>query len=171
MQLDFSQVNLAAPSWDMFVILLVVVLALIYSALLGKNRIIVYSLGLYIALALSQLLAATPWGGMTLGVYNISLRAIVFVGLAAILFLVLPKILPGKLGESHRRRKFWPGVVVGIFHVGFLIGLILSFLPGDFVRYWLPLSGQILAAPVALLAWGTLVIIAVAVTHKRHRDE
>lgn len=170
MPIAFSQINLTTPSWDMFVILLVVVLALIYSALLGKNRIIVFSLALYIAFALSQLVSETPWGDMFFGSAKFSLQSIVFAGLSLILFLVLPKILPGKLGESARRRKFWPGVIVGFFHVGFLFGLILRFLPQDFVGQWLPLSQQVLAAPIALLAWGVLGIITVAFTSERRSD-
>jgi len=165
-----SQISLTAPSWDMFVALLVIVLALIYSALLGKNRIIVFSLALYMAFALAQLASGTPWGGLTFGAARFSLQSIVFAGLTLVLFFVLPKILPGRLGESARRRKFWPGVLVGFFHVGFFIGLILSFLPAGFVGYWLPLSRQLLATPIALAAWGILNIIAIALSRDRHSD-
>lgn len=161
-----NSVNWLDPSWDLFIILFFVVASLIYGVSLGRDRIIVILVSIYMALAIVNhipFLTGVSSAEVSLN-DTFALRVSVFLGVFILLFFFLSHsalmkaFSHGKSGQG----KFWQVMIYSFLHVGLLISVTLSFFPADLAGVLSPLTQTLFMSDVARAAWVTLPVIAMA---------
>lgn len=120
-----TQVNWSKPTWDLFIILFFLVASLIYGLSLGRDRIMVIMVSIYMALAVVN---AAP---TSINVNNLFIiRISTFVGLFLVLFFLLSRsALLHSIASSDNKGTWWQAILFSILHVGLLMSVVLSFLP------------------------------------------
>jgi len=169
----FNNINWSAPTWDLFIVIFFIVAALLYGLSLGRNRILVILISVYMALALVN---AFPFSESLLAELKLGdsfvLKVTLFASIILVLFFLLSRSALSSALVSRRGDGSWFQVIIFSFlHVGLLISLVLSFVPKDFLENLSPLTRRIFATDTARFLWLLLPIIAMCLIMGRRRRE
>lgn len=166
-----SQINFASPTWDLFIILFFLLFSLLYGFSLGRDRIIILIVAIYMALAVVN---SAPWirdlegtlVQVALGKY-FAFRVTLFLGVFLITFFFLSRsALMGTIGGGDGHGSIFQVVLFSILHVGLLISVTLSFLPPRVVEQFAPATRGLFLSEIGRFAWIVLPILAMVITRK-----
>lgn len=161
--------NLTAPSWDLFILIFFAVAVFIYGFSLGRNRIVVILIAIYMALAVVNsapflnkwIEKALSLGGMgQVFVFKLGLFLLVF----AILFFLFSRsrLLLG-MGGEERHGAFWQIPIFSVLHIGLLLSIALSFLPAESLLQLAPFTREIFSSDIGRFVWITAPIAAMII--------
>lgn len=166
-----SQINWSQPTWDLFIALIFIVATFIYGISLGRDRIIVILVSLYMSLAVVN---AAPFLDLLERQSQEVLSKIFvfkitgFLGIFIVLFFFLSRSALLRTIASHDERgSWWQVVLFSILHVGLLTSVILSFIPHDAITRLAPLTQQIFTGHLGRFAWIIAPIIAMILVRKK----
>lgn len=167
----FQQLNFSSPTWDLFIILFFVVFAFLYGFSLGRDRIIVIIVGIYMALAV---VSTAPWlkaiEGATVHValeQYFAFRVTLFIGVFLLTFFLLSRsALMGTIGSVDTHGPISHIILFSILHVGLLISVTLSFLPASVAAEFAPVTRAVFLSDVGRSLWITLPIVAMVLTRR-----
>lgn len=127
---DFSN-----PSWDLFILLFFVIAALLYGMSLGRDRIIVILVSIYMALAIVNTAPFLPEIQTKIMVNDIVvLKISTFLGIFIALFFLLSRSgLLKTIASGDEKGKWWQVILFSILHVGLLLSVTLTFLPPEII--------------------------------------
>lgn len=168
-----NSVNWLEPTWDLFIILFFVVASLIYGVSLGRDRIIVILVSIYMSLAIVNympFLTGVNSAGVSLN-DTFALRVSVFLGVFILLFFFLShSALMKAFGHATTQGKFWQVMIYSFLHVGLLISVTLSFFPADLANVLSPFTQSIFMSDIARAIWVTIPVVAMAVFGAGDKD-
>ena len=144
-----NAVDWSKPTWDLFIVLLIAVGALLYGSALGRDRIMVNMVALYMAIAVMKSVpdSVMLWDGLF-----VQLSA--FVGLIAIfIFLLSRSALQRTIAAVDTRGPWWQSIVYSVVPIGLFISVILTMLPESSLDKLQPITKQIFVQPGAAFAW------------------
>ncbi|MFZ6035835.1 MAG: hypothetical protein ACOYUK_01715 [Patescibacteria group bacterium] len=158
---NFMQtVDWTRPTWDLFIILFFIVAAFLYGLSLGRDRIIVILISLYVSLALVDHApflnspALQDWLNNFLGqFFVVQISAFLFIFI--FLFVVITRsALMRSIGSADTAGPWWQVLLFSVMHVGLLVSIIISYLPAETVTDVLaPLTKQVFATESAQSFW------------------
>jgi peptidoglycan/LPS O-acetylase OafA/YrhL len=159
----WAGINWAQPSWDLFIIMFFIIAAFLYGLSLGRDRIIVIMVSIYMALAI---VSAAPFLGPTTTIAlntPVVIKISVFLGLFVLLFFFLSRsALLRTIASSDDKGKWYQVLLYSILHVGLLVSVTLNYLPSGAVEKLAPLTRAVFASQNARFAWILAPIIAMA---------
>ncbi len=163
-----NSVNFHNPSWDAFIFFFWAIVAVIYSFSAGRGRII----SILVAVYMSELLVIqAPFLSTAVGdQFGLALylgRLITFLVLFGFFFLVLSKFVFRTSVENRRWGSWLFSLFFAVLQVGFLISVILSFLPPEVKTSFAPLVKFVFISETANFVW-LLLPIAFLVFMGRH---
>ncbi len=154
-----NSVNFHNPSWSAFIFFFWAIAAVIYSFSSGRGRILSILIAVYMAELLviqAPFLSTVVDAKFGFGLYLA--RLITFLVLFAIFFLVLSKYVFRTSLETRRISSWFFSLLFAILQVGFLISVILSFLPPDIKAGFAPLVTFVFLSNTAEFIWLLLPI-------------
>lgn len=160
-----GNINWAAPTWDLFIVIFFIITVFLYGMSLGRDRIIVILVAIYMSLAVvsnAPLLGIFGDADIQVGNY-FAFKVTTFLGLFVLLFFLLSRsALTRTFGKLHSG-SWWQVLVFSVFHVGLLVSITLSFLPTEAVGHLAPLTRQVFASEMAKFLWILAPITAMVV--------
>lgn len=178
MPVDYNSIlsgaNFHNSSWDAFIFLFWIITALIYSFHAGRRRIITVLVAVYMSELLvtqAPFLSDASGSQTVLGAFPLRLAA--FLILFAFLFLVLSRHVFHNPGEHRGSRSFVFSLVFSFLQVGFLISVVLSFLPVETKSTFAPLVHTIFLSNFTSFIWLLLPIAYLVLMGRRvgHNQE
>lgn len=172
--MDFlANINWATPSWDLFIILFFVVAAFLYGLSLGRDRVIVILVSLYMALAivntapyLNSFTAEISYNNAS--IFNVT----VFVGIFLILFFLLSRgALVRTIGGSASSGTWWQSMIFSFFHVGLILSILMSYLPQDMISHVSEGMRNLFISDPAKFFWLVAPIVMMVLLRKRKDDD
>ncbi len=161
---NFSQnINWSAPTWDLFILIFFIVATFLYGISLGRDRIIVIMVGLYMALAI---VGNTPFlqdFTAKIDVQGFGFKFSIFVGLFVVFFFLLSNsaLSDALNGYKISKKGNWiQTLLISILHVGLLISIVLSFIPADSVAILSSVTQKIFLADMSRFLWLIMPIAA-----------
>jgi hypothetical protein len=155
-----SSINFHNPSWDAFIFFFWIIVSLIYSFSAGKGRIISILVSVYMA---ELLVIQAPFLSSTVGnQFGLALylaRLITFLVLFAFFFLVLSRFVFQTSLENRRFGSYIFSLLFAFLQVGFLISVILSFLPPEIKESFAPLVRTVFVTDTSVFVWLLLPIV------------
>lgn len=161
---NFNQINWANPSWDLFLIVFIIVVAIIYGLFLGRDRLMLIFVCLYMSLAITNV---APWlkNLPPLSVDQLFiLKSGIFVGLVVILFLLLSRSILFRTMANTPKHSGLTVIIFSILHVGLLVSVIMSFMPPNYGYFLGPLTQKLFLSSLAQFIWIIIPIIIMAIT-------
>lgn len=157
-----ANIDWSKPSWDLFIILFFVVAGFLYGFSLGRDRVIVILISVYMALAVVN---TAPFIGnfrTDIGVdqffgFRISTFVVVFI---LLFFLMSRSALLSTVASSDTRGSWWQVLLFSFLHVGLLISITLSFLPPGAAHNLAPLTQKVFVQDIGRFAWIVAPIVA-----------
>ena len=164
--MNFSFLNnfnlIAYSDWIMALVFLGV--ALVYVLSMGKNRLVIVMLGVYLSYFITR---SIPWKDLTfLGMPtgpDSTVQIFIFLALALSFFFAIPRsAFKSSLRLGGRGRGvWWQILILSILQIGLIIALVISFLPLKTIVFLSPLSQSIFIGGVAQFLWLLLPILAI----------
>lgn len=169
----FQAMNWPAPSWDLFILLFFVVGALLYGLSLGRDRVIVILVSVYMGLAV---VSNTPiLNSLNFSLHindNYVMKITFFLGIFVILFFLLSRsALLRTIGGSGAPGSWWQTILFSILQVGLLISITLSFLPANITQGLSDNTRNIFMGDYGRSAWMILPIVLMALAPKQKKAE
>lgn len=164
-------IDWSRPSWDVIIFLFFIISAFLYGFSLGRDRIIVILVAIYMGLAIAntapflpQLTEKLPFGQL------FALKLTTFLGIFLILFFLLSRsALHGAIGG--RRESFgrwWEVLIYSVLHIGLIISILLSYLPPKSLQSLAPLTQTIFASDIGRFVWILAPIVAMFAIRPHH---
>ena len=151
------------PTWDLFIILFFIVAAFLYGLSLGRDRIIMILVSIYMALAV---VSSIPYFNSFEHIITINqafaFKITTFLGLFVILFFLLSRSALLRVFGEGSRGSWWQVLIFSFLHVGLLISIVLSLVPGQITDNLAPLTKQVFITEQARFVWIILPIIGMA---------
>jgi len=167
----FQNLDWTNPSWDLFIVLFFLIASIIYGLSLGRDRILVILIAIYMALAVVNYapFAEKLVSGTTLEDFFL-IRVLSFAAVFLILFFLLARsALLHTIGAHASHSSWWQVFVFSFLHVGLLISITLSFLPESFTSQLSPFTHNVFATENARFIWIILPIVVMALVRKPKR--
>ncbi|MDD4607061.1 MAG: hypothetical protein PHS07_01805 [Patescibacteria group bacterium] len=174
-----DKVNLSNPSWDLFIILLFVIVAFFYGISLGRDRVLVILVSIYMATAVAKFIpnvgniSAMVGAGDQQFVFQVTFFLVLFI----IMFIFLSRsALLKTIASSESQTNWFQSVVFSFLHIGLLISITLSFLPEESLSSLSYLTKNIFTNEWARLAWLCVPVLLMAIVggkkkkHSKKRD-
>lgn len=153
-------INWAVPTWDLFIVLFFVVTVFLYGISLGRDRIIVILMSIYMALAV---VSNAPFLTQIHADININqygaFKVTTFIGLFILLFFLLSRSALLRTFGNLAAGTWWQVFMFSIMQVGLLVSIVLSLLPADAVGHLTPITRQIFTTEGAKFGWIVAPII------------
>ena len=168
----FSSLNWAAPTWDIFILLFFIIGALLYGLSLGRDRVIVILVSIYMALAVVLNTPILNTVNFQLHVNdNFVLKISFFLGIFVVLFFLLSRsALLKTIGGSGAPGSWWQSIVFSVLQVGLLISITLNFLPHEMTQNLSEGTKQIFMSDNGRSWWMILPIIVMALAPGGRKD-
>lgn len=168
-----SRLPVAAPTWDVFILAFFVIGSLLYGFALGRERVLMVIISIYMALAvvtnapyLERLTATVTLGSLP------AFRITVFLGVFLILFFILSQSALLRHFTLSAQGAAWQVLLFSFLHVGLLISVTLSFLPASALSALLPMTRKLFVSELARFLWIVLPILAmILVRGKKSRHD
>lgn len=148
-----ASVNWEIPSWDLFIYLFFIISVALYGFSLGRERIWVIMVSVYMSLAIAQNLPFINEDlsdKLNLGPVYI-LRLLVFAVCVFVLFYLFSKM--GALAGFAGKASVAHIAIFSVLQVGLLISIILSFLPPDAIDMLSDFTRQVFTSDLARFLW------------------
>jgi hypothetical protein len=175
MDLSFiKDFDLSNPSWDLFIILFFVAAAFIYGMSLGRDRIVVILVSIYMALAVVNYAPYLDKFSGTVGVdqifvVKISTFVITFLGLFFLLGRsALMRTIANKGSDDGNILQV---LVFSFLHIGLLISVTLSFLPIELSAELAQLTRKFFVGDTARFFWVVAPILAMIIFGRSPRRQ
>ena len=168
-------VNVHSPSWDLFILLGWIIVSLIYSFAAARGRIITILISIYMS---ELIIIQAPFLGVLVatksGLAVYMARLILFLVIFAFLFLVMSKYVFKTSMENRKLGSWFFAFLFSLLQIGFLISVILSFLPTETKAIFAPLIQLTFISSTAQFVWLVLPIIYLIILGRsihEHRTE
>ena len=155
-----QHIDWTRPTWDLFIILFFIVAAFLYGLSLGRDRIIVILVSIYMSLAIVEHAPFLNSESVHNAINNIVNQFFVFqisafVFIFIVLFLIISRsALLRTVASSDLPGPWWQVMIYSILHVGLLVSIILSYIPPETVEDVLaPLTRQVFTTEFAKSLW------------------
>lgn len=168
-----TSLNWQNPTWDVFILLFFVIGALLYGLSLGRDRVIVILVGIYMALAVVTNAPALSTLNVALNLNeNYVLRISLFLGIFVIVFFLLSRsALLKTIGRSGAPGSWWQTIIFSILQVGLLISVTLNFLPREMTQGLTEVTRNIFMSDQGRSAWLILPILFMIVAPTGRQDQ
>jgi len=166
MESFLSSINWATPNWDTFILLLFIIGALLYGLSLGRDRVIVILVSVYMALAVvANAPVLRDLNLLQLSVNdNFVLKIGFFLGMFVALFFMLSRsALLKTIGGNGGSGSWWQTIIFSILQVGLLISITLSFLPPEISGNLTQFTRDIFLSYWGKSAWMVLPVVFMAI--------
>lgn len=166
--IDWSQ-----PTWDLFIILFFIISAFLYGISLGRDRILVILVSIYMALAV---VSTAPYIGSfstEIGINDFFVIKIsLFLGVFILLFFLLSRsALLQTIATSDVKGNFFHAMLFSILHVGLLISITLSFLPAGTEESLSQLTRSIFTSELGRFIWIVAPIVFMILFKGKKNDK
>lgn len=159
---SLANINWLQPTWDLFIVLFFIVASLLYGISLGRDRIIVILVSIYMALAIVNYIPFISNFTANISVNDgFAMKVSVFLGIFILLFFFLShSALLRTLGHAAAQGPMWQVIIFSFLHVGLLISVTLSFFPHSLSTVLSPLTQALFTSDIAKAVWVSMPLLA-----------
>lgn len=167
-----GNIDWATPTWDLFIVLFFIVGALLYGLSLGRDRIIVILVSIYMGLAV---VSNAPYiqnfnAELTIN-QNFVIKIGMFLGVFVLLFFLLSRSALLKTLGSNAGGSWWQVIAFSFLQCGLMISVTLSFLPAGATENLSDFVQQSFLSDPARFCWLVLPIVLMAFVKGKKKEE
>lgn len=167
-----NSINWSVPTWDLFIIFIFIVGSFVYGLTLGKGRLVIILISIYISLALINYF---PYQEFNLVQFEFGelfiFKIIAFFGLTMLIFFLFSR---SSISSVFRASKDYSGtwlqiLLFSFFHVGLLVSAIFLFLPEESLAFFSPATRAVFNSQIGRFFWMLTPVIFMAFLKKRRK--
>jgi len=156
----FAKITVLGLGADLLLFLSLVVASFIYTALLGRRRVLLYLTSVYVTLGV---LAYAPFVGRIAEVTTSPNKTIYFVVAFIVLFFILVRGVLGQVFiDGGYVSGWWQVLGLAFLQLGLLVSIFLSFLPNNLLNVFSPFTRTVFLDSWGRFAWLIIPIVLMA---------
>lgn len=159
----FGNLNFATPTWDIFLLLFFLIGSLLYGLTLGRDRIVVIMVSIYMGLAVVTNAPYIRDISAAVSVNNFAIRIGAFLGTFVLLFFFLSKNALIRSVDTGGGGRLFQTILFSILHVGLLISVGLTFLPQEALAVFSEQTRMLFVSDPARFIWLVAPIAAMMI--------
>jgi len=165
-----SAINLSHPTWDVVLIAVLLAISFLYGMLAGQSRLVIVLFSIYLAYLLNNLVSLGNLSSQLQSQEFFILRAILFVALGIIIFLLLSRSLAVSYLKFRKNADTMLEVFLLSFsEVGLAAAIIFSFMPKKIDIALAFFTNLLFASDNALLIWTIIPLVVIFWIGKKSR--
>ncbi|MBI2551311.1 hypothetical protein HYV73_03110 [Candidatus Uhrbacteria bacterium] len=152
---NIQHLNWINPTWDVFLLVFFVLASLLYGVSLGRDRIMVILVAVYMSLAVVTYVPFIREFNAKVAINEtVAFKVSIFLGIFILLFFFLShSALLKTFGSSSEQGKMWQILMLSFLQTGLLISVTLSFLPQENAQWLSELSRALFLSDAARAVW------------------
>ena len=155
-------INLPIFTGDLILFSLFFLSAFFYAFIFGRVRLVLILFSIYLSLLILNVISLKVFTAGLESSDIFILKAILFVGLTLIFFLILTRSLAVQHLKMRNEGNGFLGILLlSLTQVGLIIGIIVSFLPVNSRTILGSISQMVFLSDISLLTWIILPIIVI----------
>lgn len=157
------------PTWDLFVVLFLIVAAFLLGLTMGRNKIIILLISAYIAVVVINFF---PFGDIFKTPKtdeNFIYPIVVFIAVVFTFFVLLSNSALKKVLRKTGDKSVFQIVLFSLFCIGLILSVILSFFPKNLVATFNPITQKLFMVELSRFLWALVPVIGMAVLRKRRK--
>lgn len=165
-----QHIDWTRPTWDLFIILFFIVAVFLYGLSLGRDRIVVILVSIYMSLAIVEHAPYINSESFQNAINNIVNQFFVFqisaflILFIALFFILTRSALLKTIASSDSPGPWWQVLIFSTLHVGLIVSIILSYIPPETVESVLaPLTRRVFTTEFAQFVWIVGPVLAMIV--------
>lgn len=168
----FQNIDLGTPTWDLFLVLFFIMGAFIYGFSLGRDRIIVILVSVYMSLAVvDKIPVFSSQAEIVLSdVFAFKITSF-FVLFLFLFFFFARSGLLRTIAIGDNRGRWYQVVVFSILQIGLIISIAMSFLPAEFLANFSEQIRWVFNSEIARFAWLVTPLLAMAMIRRPSDDK
>lgn len=160
--------DFATPSWDVFLLLFFAAGALLYGLTLGRDRLVIIMVSIYMGLAM---VTNAPYlRDIPARFDQIAIRAGIFVGIFVLVFLFLSRNATLRSVE-HARGGLFQTMLFSVLHIGLLVSVGLSLMPSSAMGQFSAQTRSVFVSDPARFAWLIAPVVAMMIFSGRREEK
>ncbi|MEK7545875.1 MAG: hypothetical protein AAB554_02240 [Patescibacteria group bacterium] len=159
----FGQLDFSAPTWDVFLLLFFMIGALLYGLTLGRDRIVVIMVSIYMGLAVVTNAPYIRDISAAVSVNDFAFKIGTFLGVFVLLFFFLSKNALIRSLDTGGGGRLLQTVMFSVLHVGLLISVGLTFLPESAMTVFSDQTRMVFVSDPAKFVWLVAPIAAMMI--------
>jgi hypothetical protein len=162
-----QSIDWSVPTWDLFIAIFFIIGAFLYGFSLGRDRVIVILVSIYMALAVintAPYLNALTGKDISINFGpNFAFKVTLFLGVFVALFFLLSRSALSRTFAGAGGGGWGQVILFSFLHVGLLTSVILSFLPIPAAEHLMPITRKIFTSDLGQFLWITTPIVAMII--------
>ena len=159
----FGQLDFSTPTWDVFLLLFFLIGALLYGLTLGRDRIVVIMVSIYLGLAVVTNAPYIRDLSAAISINDFAFKMGAFLGVFVLLFFFLSKNALIRSLDIGGGGRLSHTILYSVLHVGLLISVGLSFLPESSIAVFSEQTRSVFTSEPAKFVWLVAPIAAMMV--------
>ena len=167
-----QNIDLGTPTWDLFLVLFFIMGAFIYGFSLGRDRIIVILVSVYMSLAVVDKIPMINGQAEVVLSDVFAFKITSFIVLFLFLFFFFARSgLLRTIAIGDNRGRWYQVVIFSILQIGLIISIAMSFLPAEFLAKFSEQIRGVFISDIARFFWLVTPIIAMAMIRRPADDK
>jgi len=166
---SLAQTSWFIPTWDLFVILFLLVATFLLGLTLGRNKIIILLISIYIAIVVINFFPFGDIFELPKTDENFVYPIAIFLAVIILFFILLSNSALKKTFRKTGDKSVFQIVLFSLFCIGLILGVALSFFPKDLVKTFNPITQKLFMAKLSRFLWALVPVLVMAISRKRRR--
>jgi hypothetical protein len=158
-----GQLNPADPTWDLFVLLFFVIAVLLYGFSLGRDRVVVIMISIYMGLAVVTNAPYLDRLKASFALNSFAFQISAFIGVFLLFFFLLSRNALVRSFALGSDGGLVQTMLFSVLHVGLLLSVGLSFLPGGALEHLSYKTQAVFTSDAGRFAWLVSPIVAMMI--------
>jgi len=166
-----AQASWFTPTWDLFVILFLVVLAFLLGITIKRNKILVLLISIYMAIVVINFFPFGDIFELPKTDENFVYPIAIFLAVVIVFYILLSNSALKKALRKTGDKSIFLIFIFSLFSIGLILGTVLSFFPKDLVETFNPITQKLFMAKLSRFLWALLPVLGMAALRgKRKRS-
>ena len=159
------------PTWDLFVILFLIVAAFLLGLTIGRNKIIILLISAYIAIVVINFFPFGEVFEIPKTDENFIYPIVIFIAVVFTFFVLLSNSALKKALRKTGDKSILQISLFSLFCIGLILSVILSFFPKDLVATFNPITQKLFMVELSRFLWALVPVFGMAVLRKKRKPK
>jgi len=164
-----ANVSWFTPTWDLFVILFLVVLAFLLGITIKRNKILVLLISIYMAIVVINFFPFGDIFELPKTDENFVYPIAIFLAVVIVFYILLSNSALKKALRKTGDKSIFLIFIFSLFSIGLILGTVLSFFPKDLVETFNPITQKLFMAKLSRFLWALLPVLGMAVLRRKKK--
>ncbi len=164
-----TSVSWFTPTWDLFVILFMIVAGFLLGLSLGRNKLLILLISIYSGIAVINFFPFGDIFELPKTDENFVYPIAVFIVTIILFFFLLSNSALNRTFKRTGDKSVILIFIFSLFCIGLILSIVLSFFPKDLIATFNPITQTLFMARLSKFLWALVPILGMAVIGRRKK--